>query len=341
MIAPDARVLVIAVARIGDTLLATPLLRALKAALPTGRLEVRAHPRRLDVLRHLPFIDRLSGLGKWAAWLGTARLGTLLPGRRFDWAFVLGHDVAVTRYALGGAARVVAFHQRDAALDARLALAVDEPAPPPHAVLHRLLLLQAAGIAAQDLRLAWNVTAEERAAADAWRSAHVPAAAAPVIGLQMASFHTKAQRDWPVQRFIELARLVLAEQPSAHFILLGDAGSLPGAQAFLAALPGRASIAAGALPLRHSAALMAGLDLYVGVDTGPTHIAGALGIPMVALYHASFPGRNLAPLQNPVCRVIEHPLTGQPDADQAHMADISAARVWTECAALLGQRQPT
>src|SRR6185369_3796248 len=81
MIAPDARVLVIAVARIGDTLLATPLLRALKAALPTGRLEVRAHPRRLDVLRHLPFIDRLSGLGKWAAWLGTARLGTLLPGR--------------------------------------------------------------------------------------------------------------------------------------------------------------------------------------------------------------------------------------------------------------------
>ena len=234
---------------------------------------------------------------------------------------------------------MVAFRQRDPALNARLAVVVDEPVPPPHAVLHRLLLLQAAGIAAQDLRLAWNVSAEERAAAGAWRTAHVPAPATPVIGLQMASFHTKAQRDWPVQRFIELAQRVLAERPGAHFILLGDAGSRPGAQAFLAALPGRASIAAGSLPLRDSAALMAGLDLYVGVDTGPTHVAGALGIPMVALYHASFPGRNLAPLQNPLCRVIEHPLTGQPNADQAHMAGIRADRVWAECAALLAERR--
>ena len=252
---------------------------------------------------------------------------------------MLGHDAAVTRYALRSAARVVAFRQRDPALDARLAVVVDEPAPPPHAVLHRLLLLQATGIAAQDLRLAWNVTAAERAAAASWRSAQVPASGKPVIGLQMASFHTKAQRDWPVQRFIELAQRVLAERPGAHFILLGDAGSRPGAQAFLAALPGRASVAAGGLPLRHSAALMAGLDLYVGVDTGPTHVAGALGIPMVALYHASFPGRNLAPLQNPLCRVIEHPLTGQPNADQAHMADISADRVWAECSALLAERR--
>jgi heptosyltransferase-3 len=67
---------------------------------------------------------------------------------------------------------------------------------------------------------------------------------------------------------------------------------------------------------------MAGLDLYIGVDTGPTHIAGALGIPMVALYHCAYPGRNLAPLQHPACAAIEHPLTGTSVDIAASMADI-------------------
>ena len=67
---------------------------------------------------------------------------------------------------------------------------------------------------------------------------------------------------------------------------------------------------------------MAGLDLYIGVDTGPTHIAGALGIPMVALYHSAYPGRNLAPLQHPACVVLEHPQTGKSAATTASMADI-------------------
>jgi hypothetical protein len=41
------------------------------------------------------------------------------------------------------------------------------------------------------------------------------------------------------------------------------------------------------------------LDLYVGVDTGPTHIMGALHRPMVALYHGYSPSRLLAPLEHP------------------------------------------
>ena len=67
MIKPDANVLVIIVARIGDTLLVTPALRALKAAIPHGRLTVLAHPKRLEVLQHLPFIDALEGITKTSA----------------------------------------------------------------------------------------------------------------------------------------------------------------------------------------------------------------------------------------------------------------------------------
>jgi heptosyltransferase-3 len=48
------------------------------------------------------------------------------------------------------------------------------------------------------------------------------------------------------------------------------------------------------------------LDLYIGVDTGPTHIAGALKVPMVAIYHCYHPGALLKPLNRENLEVIEH-----------------------------------
>lgn len=344
MIRPDAAVLVIIVARIGDTLLATPAMRALKAAIPQGRLTVLAHPKRLEVLQHLPFIDVLEGITKTSApargWIGK---------NRYDVALVYGHDAALVRYALRASDGVIAFRQRDAALNRRLAHLVEEPSEPQHAVLHRLSLLaplglEAAGdprlasqgLAADNLRLAYCVTGEERAWARQWLAAQVPPGR-PLIGLQMASFPTKAHRDWPVSSFQELMVRIAATRAEARFLLLGDAAAAVKAAPVLAACPQQAVLAAGRLSLRRSAALMAELDLYIGVDTGPTHIAGALGIPMVALYHCAYPGRNLAPLQHPACAVIEHPLTGKSAATTASMADIPVAAVWQAAMDLLAR----
>lgn len=331
MIRPDSNVLAIVVARIGDTLLVTPALRALKAAIPQGRLTVLAHPKRMDALRHLPFIDALEGITKTTAqtrgWMGK---------KAYDVALVYGRDAALARYALRASKRVIAFEQGDAALNAKLSPVVAEPASPMHAVGHRALLLAPLGIAVSDTRLAWQVTDEERAWARAWRGQNVPAGA-PLIGLQIASFPTKAQRDWPVSSFQELVARILATHAGARFVLLGDAAAAEKAAPLLAAYPQQLALAAGSLSLRQSAALMAGLDLYIGVDTGPTHIAGALGIPMVALYHCAYPGRNLVPLQHPACVVIEHPLTGKNAASSASMADIAATTVWQAAMDLLAR----
>ena len=220
MIRPDADVLVIIVARIGDTLLATPALRALKAAIPQGRLTVLAHPKRLEVLQHLSFIDVLEGITKTSApargWIGK---------NRYDVALVYGHDAALVRYALRVSDGVIAFRQRDAALNRRLAHLVAEPSEPQHAVLHRLSLLAPLGLAAAgDLRLAYCVTGEERTWARQWLAAQVPPGR-PLIGLQMASFPTKAHRDWPVSSFQELMARIAAVRAEARFLLLGDASA--------------------------------------------------------------------------------------------------------------------
>ncbi len=332
MIRPDAQVLVIIVARIGDTLLVTPALRALKAALPQGRLTVLAHPKRLEVLQHLPFIDALGAITKTSAqtrgWIGKSR---------FDAALVYGQDAALVRYALRASDKVLAFAQQDAKLNRRLAHLVQEPAEPQHAVLHRLALLAPLGLTAENLRLAYCVTAAERAEAQGWLRGHV-SSGGPLIGLQIASFPTKAHRDWPASRFQELIGRMLATHAGAQFLLLGDKVAAEKAAPLLRAYPDRVRLAAGSVSLRLSAALMAELDLYIGVDTGPTHLAGALGIPMVALYHPAYPGRNLVPLQHPACVMIEHPLTGKSAETTASMADIAVAPVCQAATELLARK---
>ncbi len=80
--------------------------------------------------------------------------------------------------------------------------------------------------------------------------------------------------------------------------------------------------------MRQNAAIMDKLNLYVGVDTGTTHLAGALGIPMVALYHSFHPGRFLAPQQHPKLAIIEHPVGYKQATRQDTMSAILVDQVW-------------
>lgn len=326
-----ARILVINVARIGDTLLIAPTLRALKNATPAGRLTVLAHPRRYELLQGLQFIDELGSITPKTAWY-RGRLGA----RRWDVALVYGYDAPLIRYAARVAQRVVAFQQRDATLNKLLWKTV---APPPvaqlHAVHERLLLAHALGIETQDYRLEYAPAASELAAAQRWLAQH-GATQHPLVGIQVASFQTKSYRDWPLSSFTELGRRLFARHPEARIVVFGGKESREHAQTLTRALGPRVITAAGAFRLRETAALMAQLDLYVGVDTGPTHLAGALRVPMVAMYHCRHPAHHLAPLQHNRLRAIEHPAANIDSSAARLMSEITVDEVWSAVESLLG-----
>src|SRR6266508_2483129 len=114
--------LFINVSRLGDTLFATPAMRAVENAYPGCRMVVLGHPKRFDILRGLPFVKDAGSITKrralWRGWFG---------GRSFDYAFVYGFDEPLVRYALRVADRVVAFRQKGAELNRRLYRCVDVP----------------------------------------------------------------------------------------------------------------------------------------------------------------------------------------------------------------------
>ena len=313
------RILVINVSRIGDTLLCTPALRTLAKAWPQAQLDFLGHPNRVEIIRHLPFVASARPITKHRALLR----GWL--GRHWDLALVYGFDRALVRYALRAAENVVAFRQGEAALDARLYRAVQ--APPPltiHAARSLMLLPEALGLRADGMRLAYAVTPRERE----WAAAFLGPRAKPLIGVQMASFPTKGYRDWPPENFAALCERMVQRWPQARFLLFGGPLERDRTGALAQRLGERARDLAGTLTLRQTAALMERVDLYVGVDTGPTHIVSALEPPMVALYHCHSPSHLLGPLDRPRCYVVDHPRAAQGCGPDTPMAEITVDAVW-------------
>jgi heptosyltransferase-3 len=320
------RILYINVSRIGDTLLMTPAVKAVAACWPRAQIDLLAHPKREEVLRHLPVVHRVGSITKNQAPF-RGRLAAF-GGKPYDLAFVCNFDRALLTYALRVARRVVAFRQPDEALNRRLYRIVEHPAlQTTHAVDIQLLLPAAVGAAPAGKALNYCVTADEARWAADFLASHQASDRHPLLGLQVASFPTKAYRDWPLEHFIELCRRIRNRWPQAHFLIFGGELEQERTAALAAELGAAATLCAGRLTLRQTAALMNRIDLYVGVDTGPTHIMGALHRPMVALYHGYSPSRVLAPLDHPCLYAIDHPLVDR-CTPEAAMADISVDRVW-------------
>lgn len=331
------RVLIINVTRIGDTVLATPAYRAIAAHFPNARVTCLGHPKRVEVIEHLPCLHKVGGITKNSA--ATRGWKDVLFGAEYDWAFVWGNDAALVRYALRKARHVVAQRQNDPALDARLFAAVDMPPQNRlHAVAWYLALPSAVGISANGHRLDAVITDAESKWAGERLAADWPERPHPLIGMQVASFATKSYRDWPIGHFIALANRVLEHLPDAGFVLYGSAEDQLRINELRAAIPGKCVSYAGKLTLRQTMAIMSRTDAYLGVDTGPTHLFSALQKPMVVLYHPSLPSALYRPLEHGALYVLDHPKAGPGAGKEIAIGDISVDTVYAALADALAGR---
>ena len=334
--APTPSFLFINVCRIGDTLFVTPAMRAVAAAHPGCHITALAHPKRAEVLRGLPFVTQVGAISKKTSpWRGWSRI------RRYDFAFVYGFDATFVSYALRVADHVVAFRQKQLRINRRLYRCIEPPEfQSEHAVLQRLRLPGALGIPPAGLRLAYSVTPDELAAAHARLAGDLPPDSGPLIGLQAASFPTKSYRDWPIEYFAQLAEQVHGQWPHAHFLIYGGREERPRLHWLKDRLKDKSTLYAGRLRLRETAALMSLTDLYVGVDTGPTHIMSAFDIPLVGLYHCLSSSRLTGPLEHPCLYALDHPRLGGTCNGQTPMAEISVESVLEQIRRALREHPP-
>lgn len=316
-------ILVIHVTRIGDTLLTTPVLRAIKKRWPNASLTFVGHPNRAEVIQNLSFVDKVICMTKNSALLR----GRFQFHKTYDLAFVIGHDLELIKLARRVSHHVVGWAQNSNKANALLdVIANPNNHHPGHAVKFLLQILEPFDIEADGLYLSYCVTPAEQDWANEYLLNH-KICGRPLIGLQVASFPTKSHRDWPIEKFLDLCLAIRKEFQSAHFLILGGTAEVKRTNFLHDQLQHCSSNLAGKLSLRQTAALMNRLDLYIGVDTGPTHIMGALHRPLIAMYHPTVPSKVLGALEHPCFYPIDHPALGHNPTEQTTMSEISVETI--------------
>jgi ADP-heptose:LPS heptosyltransferase len=160
-------------------------------------------------------------------------------------------------------------------------VAVPMPAPLPHRADMGLRLLQAIGVTAAPQPPQLTVLPPPPALL-----AGLPR---PLVLLHPGTSAFAAFKRWPVARFAALAAALAAR--GLGVAVSHGPGERDLAAPVLAAAPGARAIDGGALGLRGLAGLLQQVDVAVAADTGPLHIAAAVGTPCVALFGPKDPDR--------------------------------------------------
>ena len=133
--------------------------------------------------------------------------------------------------------------------------------------------------------------------------------AGPLVVLHLGA-GTQAKR-WPAEHWRALLRRLRTEH-DARVILVGGANERVTAQS-VRGLRGEAAVEdwTGQITLGELAALLEQADLLIGADSGPAHLAAAVGTPVVALFSGTNRAQQWAPSGRNVC-VVLHPVACSP-----------------------------
>ena len=110
----------------------------------------------------------------------------------------------------------------------------------------------------------------------------------PLFGLNPGAEYGLAKR-WPVERFVEAARVVF-EQTNCQWWVFGNSSEVPLAESIVEKLPkGAAQSLAGKTSLRELCAALKACAVVLTNDTGPMHLAAAVGTPVVVPFGSTSP----------------------------------------------------
>jgi heptosyltransferase II len=121
----------------------------------------------------------------------------------------------------------------------------------------------------------------------AFEREHNAAFERPLVALCPGSTNSRAKR-WPAERFAALADM-LAERARADIFLVGASAELDVSEEVARLMRKRPVVLTGETDLAQTAALLAVADLLVTNDTGPAHVAAAVGTPVVVVFGPTNP----------------------------------------------------
>ena len=279
---------------LGDAAMCTPALRALRRRFPEARITALGRPGSIALLEDSPFIDDTAAVARGGGPLEWFRARGAWPHARPDLAVVFPHSAraAMTARVLG--ARHIAGYERGGRswlLHHRL---------PPHRenghiapvymAREYLELVEALGAEDDGRGLELGVNPEADAAV-----APLLAGEGPLVGIAPGAAYGPSKR-WLPERYAAVADL-LRERVNARPPLLTGPGEEDTRDAVLAASRHGLQLLEGPGSIARLKAAISRLDLLIGNDSGPRHIAVAFGVPVVCIMGPTKPVYSCGPYE--------------------------------------------
>ena len=309
-LADARRVLIVRLDHIGDLILTSPFLREIRRSLPGSEITLLVTPECRPIVEHCPYVDHVVVHARFRpAPFGRVRRivqeisfsrNRLWP-RHFDLAVVPRWDTQLFREGflayLSGARMRVGFEESGNTVirnDDSYACLYTHLAPSGshmHEVEKYLALLQWMGGSVVDTRTEVWLAPEDRA----YALEKMPALPRRVR-VAMVPGSSSSGRRWPSEKFAEIASWMVQDL-GWEVVLIGAPGEVPLGRAVEEACSEGVVNLIGQTSVRQTIALLERCQLYVGNDTGPMHMASAVGVPSI--------------------EISCHPADGQPDHERS------------------------
>lgn len=274
-------ILVIKLRAVGDVLLSTIVTKNLRLAFPSSRIEYLTEPPSVSFLETNPYIDGVMAYDRST----TSGLGLIQQVRRKGFDLVIDlfgnpRTALVTRLSRARYRVGFRFRGRSYAYNIRVSPRGGEV----HNTQFNLDAIEAIGVDIQDRNTYFHVTPKDDEAADFFLRG------AELGGRFIAGINTGGgwyTKRWGLDRFARLADL-LVEQRGASVILLWGPGQKPDVESIQSMMKHKAFIPPETTLLQLGA-LLKRCSILVSNDSGPMHIAAAVGTPVLGIYGPTNP----------------------------------------------------
>lgn len=281
---PHLRLLMIRAGALGDCLLMLPALAALRTHFPQARIEVMGYPRRWEWVLGRGLVDAVHAIerpGTYLLFCEAAEVPQSLT------TFLQGYDVILSYRPDSDSV----FTRNLRTLSGRrvLSQAPFPPPPPPkvHVADYALNLLAELGVRPPPSVPRLPLTPTDLTLVQPFfRTHHIDHTAERLVVVHPGS-GSEAKR-WPLENFAALLEALTAE-PRVRTVVVAGYAEADAVDRLLPLLRKAKPLVAAGWPLLPTAALLAHAAVFVGHDSGLTHLAAAFGRPTVALFGPTDP----------------------------------------------------
>jgi ADP-heptose:LPS heptosyltransferase len=266
--------------RVGDSLLATPAIRAIKKHFPARKLLVFAEPQVYRVFELIPWIDKIVDTGKSPSPFHLARLlrhngqpavtVDFLSDPRSTLACFFSHSKM--RVGFAQPMRSLLYHKR---------VSLQDPLNPIYSAAHKLKLALALGAESDSLETDFYLKPPDLEFAREWQKRANITQSQHIIAI--FPYSRREYKRWPADHYVELCRK-LAASPNIIPLLISG----PGEANYCRAISDSAGLNRRHTLVFHDLGEMAAVlrisNLYVGNDGGPKHLAVAVKTPTVTIF---------------------------------------------------------